>query len=699
MTTRDHATHNTKTNQFTYPSTKREFVREFIHGVEIIDPYRWLENLNDPNVREWIKEQNALTRKILDNLPSRKTIEKRLIEIFPRGVMNAPLEKKLGWFYLRREKGENQVKLCFNPKNHSKQEIVLVNPNELDPEGLTTIDWFFPNDDGTLVAYGLSHGGDEWSTLHVLDVRTGRKLAEAIPRTRFCTVRWKKDNSGFYYTKYPEIGEVPSGEEFYHKHVRFHELESPHEDDPIIFKNERHPRDFPIPYLSPDESYMLVLSSRFVAADLYYIDLTTNPPTATPIVEDNTWMIKSIKITGDHVYLLAAKDSPNYMLYRTTKDQLDPNKWEIVISPPENGILVDFKIIKEKIAVVLQQEVSHHVIIHEMNGDRIYEVPLPSLGTITELKGHHDSTKISFIYHSFFHPIQSFVYDVTTKQLEEFDNPSIQVDASRFEITRTWYKSKDGTKVHMYIYHRKDLKKNGQNPTILYGYGGFGISLLPSFSPHFYFWVEQGGIVAIANLRGGNEFGEAWHDAGRLDKKQNVFDDFIAAAEYLIAEKYCSPQTLGIAGGSNGGLLVGAAMTQRPDLFAAVYCGVPLLDMIRYHKFSMAKAWIPEYGDPDNPEHFQWLYAYSPYHHVKKDESYPAVLFHAAEADSRVDPSHAIKMAARMQYVSAAKENPILLYMESAAGHGVGKPVSKRVQQFVDMIAFFAWRLGLTIND
>ncbi len=681
-----------------YPPTKRIPKREIIHGIEITDNYQWLEKWQTPEVKRWIYKQNLFTRSILDNLPERDEIKKRLLELHPHGIVSTPVERDLGWFYLRREREENQAKLCFLPINGETEEIVLVNPNELDPKGLTTIDWFFPSNDGKFVAYGLSQGGDEWSILHVIDVMKEKLLSESIPRTRFCTVRWKNDNSGFYYTRYPDFGDVPPCEVFYHQHVRYHRLGDPHQDDVIIFKNERNPREFPHPFLSPDESYMLIMSYRFVSADLYHVDLTTTPPRVNPIIENNEWMIKKIEITRRHVYLLATKDSPEYILYRTTKDRLDPIHWEKLVIPPEGATLEDFVILKDKIISLLQKEVSHHLYQYDHEGSTTTYIKLPELGTVLDLKGTEKTTRTSFIFHSFFYPPRPYMFDTRTQQLEMLESPSIQVNSEVFQVTKVWYSSRDGTKIHMYIYHKKNLVRDGKNPTILYGYGGFGISLLPSYSPFFFHWVEKGGVVAVANIRGGGEFGEKWHEDGRLDKKQNTFDDFISAAEYLISQNYCSPRTLGIMGGSNGGLLVGAVMTQKPHLFAAVYCGVPLLDMVRYHKFSMAKVWITEYGDPENPEHFKWLYSYSPYHNVKDGESYPAVLFHAAESDSRVDPSHAMKMTALLQHASKSK-NPILLHIESEAGHGAGKPVEKRIKQFVDMLSFFWWRLALLPSD
>ncbi len=690
-----------KSSHFSYPPTKRIPVKENIHGHEIVDFYRWLERLDDPEVRDWIYKQNAFTRNILDNLPGRRTIELRLKELFPHGILSAPVETKCGWFYLQRDANENQSKLCLRYKDPPNDEKILVNPNALDSKGLTTIDWFYPSENGNFVAFGLSKGGDEWSVLHVIHVPSGNLLSETISRTRFCTVRWKQDESGFFYTKYPEIGEVPPGEEFYHGHVRYHALGTRIEEDPVIFKNDARPRDFPLPFLSPDETFLLVTSHRFVSADLHFVKLTSDFPSSTSIIENNTWMIKNIEMTDKYIYILASKDSPNYMIYRATKDSLMPENWEPLIEPPEGAMIVDFRRTKEYIAVLIQQDVSHHLYIYEPEGELTERIKLPSFITINELKANRKSNLLTILCNSFNQPHQALLYNIDLGTTNAFSNSSsLHFNRfSSFQVSRIWYESKDGTRVHMYLYHPKNVVKNGQNPTILYGYGGFGISLLPFFSPQFQIWVELGGVVAVANIRGGNELGETWHESGRLNKKQNVFDDFIAAAEHLIAENICSPSTLAIVGGSNGGLLVGAVLTQRHDLFAAVYCAVPLLDMIRYHEFSMAKAWIPEYGDPRNPEHFKWLHAYSPYHHVKEGEKYPAVLFHTAEADNRVDPCHAMKMTALMQHATASKESPILLYVESGAGHGAGKPINKRILQYCDMITFLAWRLGLPLED
>src|SRR5437867_3492827 len=569
------------------PVTRAEQVVDDVHGVEITDPYRWLEDGSSEEVRRWVESQSAYTRGLLEARPGRDAARRRLAKLLSIGTLTAPTPKGGRYFYTRREGEQNQPILYVRDSLKGKDRA-LVDPNALSPDGTAAIDWWYPSEDGSLLAYGVSMSGDEKSTLRVLDVATGKALADVIPHTRYCTLGWLPDKSGFYYTRYPAPGEVPAGQENYNRHVFFHRLGSDWTADPKIYGEKRKPEEIIEFTVSPDGRFMVVwVLEGWSRSDLYVRDLKTEGSPFVPVAEGIDALFHG-EVIGGTLYL----------------------------------------------------------------------------------------------------------YDLKTGATTLWDRVESDLDLKGMEVHQVFYRSKDGTRVPMFLVHRKGLRLDGDNPTVLYGYGGFNISLTPAFSRSVVLWLERGGIYAVANLRGGGEYGEDWHRAGMLERKQNVFDDFIAAAEWLIEKRYTRPGRLAIYGASNGGLLVGAAFTQRPDLFHAVVCSVPLLDMVRYHNFQIARLWVPEYGSPENPDQFRVLYAYSPYHRVKDNTPYPAVLVETAESDSRVDPMHARKMTARLQKASSSKR-PILLRTETRAGHGIGKPLAKLIDEATDTWTFLMWQLGL----
>ncbi len=481
--------------------------------------------------------------------------------------------------------------------------------------------------------------------MHVIETATGQLLPDNIERTRAASVAWKPDNSGFYYTRYPKKGDVAEGQEMYNRHVFYHALGNDPAKDPLIFGEGLKPDQWPNLNLSEDGGWLLInVSEGWSKSELYLADLKAGNA-AVRITEGKEALYSGDFLNGK-IYITTNEDAPRY-----------------------------------------------RVLVAEA------DIELPTIGSVFGSGGKWNRKEIFFGFQSFTVPpsIYRFTLDDHKSSLwAKVDAPSI--DPSGYEVRQDWYHSKDGTRVPMFIVHKKGLGKDGHNPTLLTGYGGFNVSLTPAFSRSAYLWLEHGGIYAVANLRGGAEFGEDWHRAGMLEKKQNVFDDFIAAAEYLIAEKYTDKGRLAIQGGSNGGLLMGAMITQRPELFRAVVCAVPLLDMLRYQNFQIAKLWIPEYGSSADPKQFEWLYAYSPYHHVKVGGEYPAILFMTADTDTRVDPMHAKKMAALMQTEAkngSSHERPILLRIETKAGHGAGKPVNKQIEEGTDVYSFLFWQLGI----
>lgn len=675
------------------PASRAEPIVETLHGVSVADPYRWLEDGDAPEARAWVEAQNAHTRARLDRLPQRDRVRARLDELLTIGSVGVPAVRGARHFYARRDGRQDQPVLLLR-EGVDGPERVLIDPNALSSAGLVALDWWFPSWDGRLLAYGLSSGGDEWSTLRVLDVDRGEPLAgEEIPHTRACSVAWLPDGSGFYYTRYPEPGSVPPGEEFYHRHVFFHWLGADWRQDPEIFGAGRAREDWPSIDLSRDGRWLLVVVSQgWGRSEVYLLDRERPGAEFVPVhVGVDAWA--DGELVAGRLYLRTNQDAPNYRLFVVDPERPERAAWRELLPERPDRVLSGFRAVAGLLAVEELQDASSRLRLYEPDGRLRREVELPSLGSLTGLGGEWEDDALYVGFTSFAQPPTTYRVDPASGALRLFAAPEQPTGvASPYVVRQVWYRSKDGTRVSMFLVHRPDLRLDGANPTVLTGYGGFNVSRTPVFDATLPLWLDAGGVYALPNLRGGGEYGEAWHRAGMLDRKQNVFDDFLAAAEWLIANGYTRPERLAISGGSNGGLLVGAALTQRPDLFKAVVCRVPLLDMVRYHHFRVARLWVAEYGSPDDPEQFAWLYAYSPYHRVRAGERYPAVFLLTAEGDSRVDPMHARKMAARLQAASSSGA-PVLLRVETAAGHGVGKPRSKVLDELTDVWSFIFWQL------
>ncbi len=678
------------------PKAEKRPLEETIQGVKIVDNYRWLEDGNSPDTQKWVAEEMAYTLSVLDPLPGRDAIHKRLTELLSIGSITQPEIGGKYYFYTRREGMQNQPVLYVREGVEGKDRVLL-DPNQLAADGTVALDWYHASENGRYLAYGTSPSGSEMSTLHILETKTGKLLPDTIERTRACSIAWMHDNSGFYYTRYPKKGDVPEGQEMYNRHVFYHELGTDPVTDTPIFGEGRDPEDWPSVSLDNDGRLLLIsVSQGWTKTELFLMDLKAGTP-PTRITTGKNFLYSGSVYNG-RLYIVTNEDAPRYRMFMAEAGNYERDDWTEII-PQTEAVLQGAAVWGGKIFAQYEQNASSQLRLFDLEGKVISDIHLPALGTVfgSEGKWNHDEIFYGFV--SFTVPPTVYRYDLKTGSASvwaKVDAPSI--DPAAYEVQQEWYHSKDGTKVPMFVVYKKGLKKDGHNPTLLTGYGGFNISMLPSFSRTAYLWMEHGGIYAVANLRGGAEFGEDWHRAGMLDKKQNVFDDMIAGAEHLIADKYTDKDHLAIQGGSNGGLLMGAMITQRPDLFRAVVCQVPLLDMLRYQYFQIAKLWIPEYGSSDNPEQFKWLYAYSPYHHVKAGVEYPAVLFMTADTDTRVDPMHAKKMAALMQDEAEngkSRTRPILLRIETKAGHGAGKPVTKQIEEFTDIYSFLFWQLGV----
>jgi prolyl oligopeptidase len=730
-------------------------VADYFHGTRVIDNYRWLEKADSPETQKWVAEENAYTRALLDPLPGRAGIQKRLTELFSIGSVTAPVIAGKHYFYTRREGLQNQPVLYVRDSLNGPDRV-LVDANSLSSDGTIALDWFEASDNGKYVAYGTSPSGSEMSTLQVIETKTGTILPDRIERTRAASIAWLHDNSGFYYTRYPSKGDVPAGQEVYNRHVYFHLLGSPVESDNLIFGEGRDPEDWPGISLSNDGRWLLInVSEGWTKSELFLMDLKSDKAAIRLTAGKN--FLYSADVYDGKVYITTNEDAPRYRVLVTDAGNFEREAWKEII-PQSDAILQGAAVFGGKLFAQYEQNASSQLKIFNLEGKKIGDVALPAIGGVFGTGGRWNHDEAFFGFQSFMVPPS--IYRINLKQFATSERQELEpasfseavgttgsrafskadsdsraesgalvkassgsraesravrnpesgdtvlwtkvdapsIDASGYDVAQEWFTSKDGTRVPMFVVHKKGLPKNGKNPTLLTGYGGFNVSLTPTFSRTAYLWMEHGGIYAVANLRGGAEFGEDWHRAGMLEKKQNVFEDMIAAAEHLIAVRYTDRNHLAIQGGSNGGLLMGAMITQRPELFRAVVCQVPLLDMLHYQDFQIAKLWVPEYGTAENPEQFKWLYAYSPYHHVKTGVEYPAILFMTADTDTRVDPMHAKKMTALMQ---AAAENgtshtrPILLRIESKAGHGAGKPVTKQIEEFTDAYSFLFWQLGV----
>ena len=716
------------------PRAQAKPVADIYHGTKIVDNYRWLEDGNSAETQKWIADEMSYTRSLLDPLPGRDGIHKRLTELLSIGSITPPMIAGKHYFYTKREGMQNQPVLYVRDSLDGPDRVV-VDANQLAADGTVALDWFQPSYNGKYVAYGTSVSGSEISTLHIVETKTGTILPDAIERTRAASIAWLPDNSGFYYTRYPKKGDVPAGQEMYNRHVFFHELGADPDTDDLILGEGRDPEDWPSVFLSNDGRWLLIhVSQGWTKSELFLMDTDgKNPPSRLTTGKDFNY---AAEVYDGKVYITTNEDAPRYHMFVTDAGNFDRESWKEII-PQTDAVLQNVSVYGGKLFAQYEQNATSQLKMFELEGKKLADISLPAIGTVFGTGGRWDRDEVFFGFHSFTTPPSIYRIDLKTapqglkpaslavssgtaeahplprsidKPVEapptpdsvepvlwaRVDAPSI--DPSSYEVAQEWFKSKDSTRVPMFVVHKKGLQKNGRNPTLLTGYGGFNVSLTPSFSRTAYLWMEHGGVFAVANLRGGAEFGEDWHRAGMLDKKQNVFDDMIAAAEHLISEKYTDKNHLAIQGGSNGGLLMGAMITQRPDLFRAVVCQVPLLDMLRYQNFQIAKLWIPEYGSAENPDQFKWLYAYSPYHHVKPGMEYPAILFMTADFDTRVDPMHAKKMAALMQSEAKngqSKARPILLRIESKAGHGAGKPVTKQIEEFTDMYSFLFWQLGM----
>lgn len=700
-----------------YPETRREPIVDVIHGREVADPYRWLEDEKSPEVQRWMEAQDRYARDHFEALPGRDALATRLEELSYIDSVSTPARRADRLFYWRRQ--GKQEKAVFLMQRDGDDRVIL-DPNTMSEDGSVSVHQTFPDRAGRLLAYKKTANNADAATLHLLDIDSGDEL-ESLPAAMMAYPSWTPDGRGFYYVGLPDDDTIPPDELVGHAEIRFHAIGSDPASDPVIVPALGDPSIYIGAELSYDGRFLIVTYHRgWAATDVFFRDLQENPitgstspgdsgdsgdeATAVPTPEGFTALVAgreaaySATAHDGQFYVQSNEGASRYRVFRVSPDAPARSEWREII-PERDATLQAVQIVGGHLVLSYLRKAHSEIAIHDLDGERLRTVDLPGMGSASGFLGNPDDDDAYFSYSSFVEPPQIFRASVASGETSLWRRIEFPVDTSNMMVEQVWYPSKDGTEISMFIIRRKDIvlgqgpERRGDHPVLLTGYGGFSVSMTPAFSARAALWLERGGIWAVPNLRGGGEYGEDWHRAGRGGNKQNVFDDFAAAAEYLIEKGYTRREKLAILGGSNGGLLVGATMVQRPDLMAVVVCAVPLLDMIRYHLFGRGRLWVPEYGSADDPDHFATLLAYSPYHNARDDVAYPSFLMLASDSDDRVDPMHARKFAALLQ-ASRVSTEPVLLRIEKNAGHGGADSIRQGIERDVDMFAFLLQRLG-----
>ncbi len=667
------------------PATRQDNIKEVLHGVEIVDPYRWLEDQESPETRRWIEAQNRYAHSLLGGLPVRAGIRQRLAELMRTDRSSAPSEYEGDVYFLNKKRAEDDLWTVYLRRGLRGKDEVLLDPHAWSEDHTTDLQVLNVSRNGKLMAYGIRLGGEDELEMRILDVMARKELPERFPRALYRGVLFKPDNSGFYYNRQDRMTGM---------RVYYHALGTdPAKDAEVFGKGYGLDKWLGAGGISDDGRWLLfVVTHGWTRQEVYIQDLASGGPIRPLVTDLDAHFYPSF--AGNQLVLMTDWQASNKRILLVDPENPGRDRWKEIV-PAGPDALLGYALIGGKVFVHSLHDVASRIRIFTLDGKPAGELPMPGLGSASGPWGRWEGKQAFFDFQSFTTPRTTFRYDLETGKTELWGRDEVPFKPEGFETKQVWYASKDGTRVPMFLVHKKGLKPDGKTPTLLYGYGGFRVSQTPAFSSNIAWWIEQGGVYALANLRGGSEFGEDWHRAGMLEKKQNVFDDFIAAAEWLIANGTTSPSKLAIQGGSNGGLLVGVAMTQRPDLFQAVLCRFPDLDMLGYYRFKNNNPpALLEYGDASNPEHFKFLRAYSPYQKVKPGVKYPAVLLTTGDADTRVPPLQARKMTARLQ-AATASDRPVLLLYDTKAGHSGGKPLGKLIDDSSLEMAFLAWQLGM----
>ncbi|PZV12448.1 MAG: S9 family peptidase [Leptolyngbya sp.] len=695
---------------FAYPTSAQVNQVDDYHGTPVADPYRWLENPDSPESRDWIEAENKLTMGFLAGIPARDRLKERLTKLWNYEKYGIPFkqgdQQQIGssqrYFYFKNNGLQNQSVL-YTLNVLTDEPTVLLDPNALSADGTVALGGLSASENGKLLAYGLSTSGSDWQTWKVRDVETGKDLPDEINWVKFSGASWSHDHTGFFYSRYDEPNSKTQLEDVnYFQKLYYHRLGTSQSDDVLIYDRPDHKEWGFSGSVTEDGHYLLI--SVWLGTDprnlVFYKDLTIQNAPVVELINTFEAEYSLVDNDGNTFWFRTDLDAPRGRVIAIDLGNPTKQHWQEII-PQSVETLQGVGLLNNQFVASYLKDARSQVRIYDLQGQIVREVKLPGIGSVGGFGGKRHDTETFYSFTSFTTPPTIYRYNMVTGESTVFRQPTVDFNPQDYETRQVFYPSKDGTPVPMFIVHKKGLKLEGNNPTYLYGYGGFGVSLTPSFSVSLLTWMEMGGVYAVPNLRGGGEYGEDWHQAGMKLKKQTVFDDFIAAAEWLIANKYTSSPKLAIAGGSNGGLLVGACMTQRPELFGAALPAVGVMDMLRFHKFTIGWAWISEYGSPDDPkkpEEFKALYAYSPLHNLKPGMAYPATLITTADHDDRVVPAHSFKFAAALQAAHKGTA-PVLIRIETKAGHGAGKPTTKIIEEASDRWAFLVKTLDMAISD
>lgn len=684
--------------QLQYPESRKTDTTDNYHGKKIADPYRWLEDDNSEETKAWVIAQNKTTDQYLESIPYRQQVKKRLEELWNYPRYSSPF-KEADYYYFYKNDGLQNQNVLYRQKGLKGDTEVFLDPNKFSDDGTVSLGGISFSLNSKYAAYSVSQSGSDWKVAYILDVNTNTKLEDKLDWLKFTGFTWKGDE-GFYYTRYPEPQKADhlKGRNVLPQ-IYYHKVGTSQTEDSLVYEDKKHPQRFVGVGLTEDERFLLLSTSEGTSGvELWFRDLS-NPQQrqfnllvpgfkTEPSVVDNM---------GGFLLLQTNDNAPNYKLVLVDPAKPGPEHWKTVI-PEKKEVLQNVSTGGGFLFAAYLKDASTKVYQYTYDGKLVREIKLPGIGTAGGFNGKKKDKEFFYTFTSFNYPPTIFRYNIETGKSELFRKSEVKFDPSAYETKQVFFKSKDGTKVPVFLSYRKGLKLDGSNPVLLYGYGGFNIPMTPGFNVSNVFFMEQGGIFAIVNLRGGSEYGEDWHKGGMLEKKQNVFDDFTGAAEYLIEQNYTSPGKIAIKGGSNGGLLVGAAMTQRPELFKVAIPQVGVMDMLRYHKFTIGYAWAVEYGSSDNKDQFDYLYKYSPLHNLKEGVKYPATFITTADHDDRVVPAHSFKFAARLQEVYKG-ENPVVIRIETKAGHGAGKPVAKQIEEAADIWSFTMHNLNMPFRD
>jgi prolyl oligopeptidase len=679
-------------DRINYPDTKKENITDDYHGTRISDPYRWLENDTSAETEAWVREQNKVTFGYLEKIPFRNQVKERLTKIWDYPKYSVTFKKGERYFYFKNDGMQNQSVL-YMQENLEADPEVLLDPNQLSEDGTVALAGYNISKDGKYLAYAIARGGSDWNEIFVMETDSRKILDDHLEWVKFSGMSW--EGNGFYYSRYdaPKGSEL-SGKNEFHK-VYYHKVGDDQSKDELIWENPEYPLRNYYCSTTEDEKFLILYETESTTGNALYIkDLTKKKSDFEPLVEgfDNDYAV--VDDWNGKLLLRTNYEAPKYQLIEVDPANMNRENWKTLL-PEQEEVLESISLVGGRIVATYMKDAYSQAFIYDMEGNKTGNLNLPGIGTMSGFNGEKDEQIAFYGFTSFTFPSTIYKYDISGNTSEIYRAPQLDFDAAKYETKQIFYKSKDGTEVPMFIVHKKGLELNGKNPTLLYGYGGFNASLTPGFSTTRLLLLEQGGVFAMPNIRGGGEFGEEWHMAGTLDKKQNVFDDFIAAAEYLIDNKYTSSDYLAIQGGSNGGLLVGAIMTQRPELVRVAFPAVGVLDMLRYHRFTIGWAWATDYGTSDKPGDFEYLIKYSPLHNVKPGTCYPATLVTTADHDDRVVPAHSFKFISELQDKQDCA-NPVLIRIETKAGHGAGKPTSKIIEEYADIYAFMFYNMGIT---